>query len=261
AFEMPPHAQMSAAQVLLMRSAIAAFWEKPYDQRLVRWGTRLHDEFLLPHYVEADLKDSLQELEGLGFGLNPEWFAPHLEFRFPQVGEIAVRDMRVELRHALEPWHVLGEEQTSSGTARYVDSSAERLQTKVSGWVDERYTLACNGVALPLQRTEVAGEYVAGVRFKAWDPYSALHPTIHAQVPLVFDVYDKWSGRSVGGMSHHVAHPGGLAYEDFPVNANSAEARRRSRFFPFGHQSGPMAEPKSVQGPEYPRTLDLRRRG
>jgi uncharacterized protein (DUF2126 family)/transglutaminase-like putative cysteine protease len=261
AFEMPPHAQMSAAQVLLMRSAIAAFWEKPYDRRLVRWGTRLHDEFLLPHYVEADLKDSLQELEGLGFGLNPEWFAPHLEFRFPQVGEIAVRDMRIELRHALEPWHVLGEEQTSSGTARYVDSSAERLQTKVSGWVDERYTLACNGVALPLQRTEVAGEYVAGVRFKAWDPYSALHPTIHAQVPLVFDVYDKWSGRSVGGMSHHVAHPGGLAYEDFPVNANSAEARRRSRFFPFGHQAGPMTEPKSVQGPEYPRTLDLRRRG
>jgi uncharacterized protein (DUF2126 family) len=167
--------------------------------------------------------------------------------------------MRVELRHALEPWHVLGEEQTSGGTARYVDSSAERLQVKVSGWIDERYTLACNGAALPLARTEVQGEYVAGVRFKAWQPFSALHPTIHAQVPLVFDVYDKWSGRSIGGMTHHVAHPGGRAYDDFPVNANSAEARRRSRFFPIGHTPGPMEAPKPVQGPEYPRTLDLRR--
>ncbi|OYV36049.1 MAG: hypothetical protein B7Z81_07810 [Acidocella sp. 20-61-6] len=259
AFEMPPHAEMSAAQVLLMRSAIAAFWEKPYERRLIRWDTRLHDEFLLPHYAEADFKDALAELETLGFPLNPDWFAPHMEFRFPQVGEIAVRDMKVELRHALEPWHVLGEEQTSSGTARYVDSSAERLQTKVSGWVDERYTLSCNGAALPLQRTEVPGEYVAGVRFKAWQPYSALHPTIGAQVPLVFDVYDKWSGRSIGGMTHHVAHPGGRAYDDFPVNANSAEARRRSRFFGIGHTPGPMAEPKPVQGPEYPRTLDLRR--
>jgi len=259
AFEMPPHAEMSAAQVLLMRSAVAAFWEKPYERRLIRWGTRLHDEFLLPHYAEADFKEVLEELGSYGFPLEREWFDPHMEFRFPQVGEIVARDMRVELRHALEPWHVLGEEQTSGGTARYVDSSAERLQAKVSGWVDERYTLACNGAALPLQRTEVPGEYVAGVRFKAWQPFSALHPTIEAQVPLVFDVYDKWSGRSIAGMTHHVAHPGGRAYDDFPVNANSAEARRRSRFFPIGHTPGPMEEPKAVQGPEYPRTLDLRR--
>jgi uncharacterized protein (DUF2126 family)/transglutaminase-like putative cysteine protease len=259
AFEMPPHAEMSAAQVLLMRSAVAAFWEKPYERRLIRWGTRLHDEFLLPHYAQADFKDALQELDALGFPLDPEWFAPHMEFRFPQVGEIAVRDMRVELRHALEPWHVLGEEQVSGGTARYVDSSAERLQAKVSGWVDERYVLSCNGAALPLQKTEVPGEYVAGVRFKAWNPYSAMHPTIKAQVPLIFDVYDKWSGRSIGGMSHHVAHPGGRAYDDFPVNANAAEARRRSRFFDIGHTPGPREEPKPVPGPEYPRTLDLRR--
>ncbi len=259
AFEMPPHARMSAVQMLLMRSAVAAFWEKPYARRLIRWGTRLHDEFLLPHYAEADFRDALAELGAFGFPLKPEWFAPHLEFRFPQVGEIAVRDMRVELRHALEPWHVLGEEQTPGGTARYVDSSAERLQAKVSGWVAERYTLACNGVALPLQRTEVPGEYVAGVRFKAWEPYSALHPTIGAQVPLIFDVYDNWSGRSIAGMSHHVAHPGGRAYDDFPVNANAAEARRRSRFYAHGHRPGPSGPPREVQGVEYPRTLDLRR--
>jgi uncharacterized protein (DUF2126 family)/transglutaminase-like putative cysteine protease len=259
AFEMPPHAEMSAAQVLLMRSAIAAFWEKPYERSLIRWGTRLHDEFLLPHYNQADFNDALEELAAYGFPLDKAWFAPHQEFRFPKLGEIAVRDMKVELRHALEPWHVLGEEQTSGGTARYVDSSAERLQAKVSGWVDERYVLACNGAALPLQRTETQGEYVAGVRFKAWEPYSALHPTIGAQVPLVFDVYDKWSGRAVGGMTHHVAHPGGRAYEDFPVNSNAAEARRRSRFYPFGHTPGPAPEPRTVEGPEYPRTLDLRR--
>jgi uncharacterized protein (DUF2126 family)/transglutaminase-like putative cysteine protease len=259
AFEMPPHAEMSAAQVLLMRSAIAAFWDKPYERRLIRWGTRLHDEFLLPHYNVADFKDALQELQAYGFPLDPEWFAPHIEFRFPQIGEAAIRDMRVELRHALEPWHVLGEEQVSGGTARYVDSSAERLQAKVSGWVDERYILSCNGAALPMQRTETPGEYVAGVRFKAWNPYSSLHPTITPQVPLVFDVYDKWTGRSLGGMTHHVVHPGGRAYDDFPVNANSAEARRRSRFFAIGHTPGPAPEPKPVEGPEFPRTLDLRR--
>jgi uncharacterized protein (DUF2126 family)/transglutaminase-like putative cysteine protease len=259
AFEMPPHAEMSAAQMLLMRSAIAAFWERPYERSMVRWGTRLHDEFLLPHYNQADFYDALEELRAYGFPLEKEWFAPHLEFRFPKLGEVAVRDIQVELRHALEPWHVLGEEQTSGGTARYVDSSAERLQVKVQGWVDERYVLACNGAAMPMQRTQTQGEYVAGVRFKAWQPYSALHPTINAQVPLIFDVYDKWTGRALGGMTHHVAHPGGRAYEDFPVNSNSAEARRRSRFYPFGHTPGFAPEPKPVEGPEYPRTLDLRR--
>jgi uncharacterized protein (DUF2126 family)/transglutaminase-like putative cysteine protease len=259
AFEMPPHAEMSAAQMLLMRSAIAAFWERPYERSLVRWGTRLHDEFLLPHYNKTDFFGALEELGAYGFPLDKEWFAPHLEFRFPKLGEVAVRDIQLELRHALEPWHVLGEEQTNSGTARYVDSSCERLQVKVNGWVDERYTLACNGSALPMQRTDTQGEYVAGVRFKAWEPYSALHPTIGAQVPLTFDVYDKWTGRAVGGMTHHVAHPGGRSYEDFPVNSNSAEARRRSRFYPFGHTPGPSPEPRPVTGPDYPRTLDLRR--
>jgi uncharacterized protein (DUF2126 family) len=259
AFEMPPHAEMSAAQMLLMRSAVAAFWERPYERSMVRWGTRLHDEFLLPHYNQADFHDALEELGAYGFPLEKDWFAPHMEFRFPKLGEVAVRDIQLELRHALEPWHVLGEEQTNTGTARYVDSSAERLQVKVQGWVDERYVLACNGAAMPMQRTETQGEYVAGVRFKAWQPYSALHPTIGAQVPLIFDVYDKWTGRALGGMTHHVAHPGGRAYEDFPVNSNSAEARRRSRFYPFGHTPGLSPEPKPVEGPEYPRTLDLRR--
>lgn len=259
AFEMPPHQQMSAAQMLLMRAAVAAFWQRPYERRMIRWGTRLHDDFMLPHYVEQDFTDALAELRGYGMPLEADWFAPHLEFRFPQIGEIDVRGMNIELRHALEPWHVLGEEAGAAGTVRYVDSSAERLQARVRGWVEERYLLACNGVALPMTRTDRAGEYVAGVRFKAWHPPHALHPTIPAQTPLVFDVYDRWTGRSLGGMQHHVSHPGGRSYDDFPVNANAAEARRRSRFFPFGHTQGTTQEPKLVVGRDHPRTLDLRR--
>jgi uncharacterized protein (DUF2126 family) len=261
ALEMPPHPQMAAAQMLLMRSAIAAFWKTPYDRRLVRWGTRLHDEFMLPHYVAQDFGDVLREMADLGFPLAEDWFAPHLEFRFPLVGEVTLRGARVELRHALEPWHVLGEEPGSGGAVRYVDSSTERLQAKVSGWVDERYALACNGYAVPLTRTETEGEYVAGIRFKAWDPPSALHPTIKAQTPLTFDVYDRWTGRSLGGLMHHVSHPGGLSYETLPVNANEAEARRRVRFQPFGHTPGPMPAPRPLPARESTRSLDLRRAG
>jgi uncharacterized protein (DUF2126 family)/transglutaminase-like putative cysteine protease len=259
ALEMPPDSRMSAAQMLLMRAAVAAFWQHPYERRLVRWGTRLHDDFMLPHYVEQDFADTLEELAMLGFPLQQDWFAPHMAFRFPKIGETTVHGATLELRHALEPWHVLGEEPAAGGTARYVDSSAERLQARVTGWVDERFVLACNGAAVPLTATDTAGEYVGGVRFKAWNPPSALHPTVAAHTPLVFDIYDRWNGRSLGGLTHHTAHPGGRAYETFPVNANEAEARRRARFFPFGHTAGPALPPEVIEGLEHPRTLDLRR--
>lgn len=259
AFEMPPHHQMAAAQMLLMRAAVAAFWNQPYDRRLVRWGTRLHDDFMLPHFVRQDFEDAIAELRALGAPLDAAWFAPHFEFRFPEIGTIPLLGMTLELRHALEPWHTLAEEPGSGGTVRYVDSSAERVQVRVSGWVDERYVLACNGVGIPLTRTDRQGEYVGGVRFKAWNPPSALHPTVGAQSPLVFDVYDGWTGRSIGGLTYHVAHPGGRNYETRPVNANEAEARRRTRFFPFGHTVGPMAAPAPARSLEQPRTLDLRR--
>jgi uncharacterized protein (DUF2126 family) len=263
AFEMPPHAEMAAAQMLLMRTAIAAFWQVPYERRLVRWGTRVHDDFMLPQHVWQDFQDALEELAvyGAGFGavLDPAWFEPHLAFRFPVLGSVAVHGVTVELRHALEPWNALGETAGGGGTVRYVDSSVERLQARVTGWVPERFILACNGAAVPLAPTGIEGEFTAGVRFKAWQPYSALHPTIPAQTPLVFDVYDRWNGRSLGGMTHHVAHPGGRSYERFPVNANEAEARRRSRFVAVGHTPGPMPEPVGEISPEHPRTLDLRR--
>jgi uncharacterized protein (DUF2126 family) len=214
---------------------------------------------MLPHYVAQDFNAALEELGQLGFPLDQSWFAPHQEFRFPKIGDITLDGMGVEIRHALEPWHVLGEEPAAGGTVRYVDSSAERVQAKVTGWVEERYVLSCNGRAVPLTQTETVGAYVGGVRFKAWAPPSALHPTIRAQGPLVFDVYDRWNGRSLGGLTHFVAHPGGRNYDTFPVNANEAEARRRARFFPYGHTPGPMLEPRQSAGREHPRTLDLRR--
>ena len=261
ALEMPPGSRMAAAQMLLMRSAIAAFWDRPYERRLIRWGTRVHDDFMLPHFVERDFNDALAELRAAGYTLDPAWFLPHLAFRFPHIGEVSVRDATLELRNALEPWHVLGEETGAGGTVRYVDSSVERVQVRVSGWVEERFSLACNGAAVPLSQTGREGEFVAGVRFKAWNPPSALHPTIGIHAPLVFDMYDSWTGRSLGGMTYHVVHPGGRHYDRLPVNANEAEARRRSRFFPFGHSVGDMRQPEGTRSDEHPRTLDLRRAG
>lgn len=257
-FEMPPHAEMSAAQMLLMRATVAAFWNQPYERRLIRWGTRLHDNFMLPHLCMEDFRDALEDLGAHGFKLDPEWFAPHGEFRFPLIGETTVRDMHLEIRHALEPWHVLGEEQAAGGTARYVDSSAERIQVKLRNFSPERYSLACNGITVPLTATENTGEYFAGIRFKAWSPYSALHPTIRAQTPLTIDIHDTWNKRALGGIQHHTTHPGGRNYDTFPVNANEAEARRRARFFTINHTPGTTTPQPSTRSPEHPLTLDLR---
>lgn len=258
AFEMPPHARMSLAQQLLLRAMIARFWDRPYAKRLVRWGTAIHDKFMLPHFVDQDFGDVLDDLKADGFGFERDWFDSHFEFRFPVIGTVAQRGLELEIRHALEPWHVLGEEVGAAGTVRYVDSALERVQARVTNATDSRHVVTVNGRALPLHPTGVNGEYVAGVRFKAWAPPSALHPTIGVHTPLVFDIVDTWSGRSVGGCTYHVMHPGGRNYERFPVNANEAEARRRSRFVAQGHTPGPLTPKPSVVNPEYPMTFDLR---
>ena len=235
AFDMPPHARMSLAQTLLLRALIARFWQKPYTRKLIRWGAELHDRYLLPHYVAADLADVVDDLQRAGYAYQFEWLGPFFEFRFPRYGTVNIRDIELELRFAIEPWNVLGEEASSQGTARYVDSSVERLQVKLKGLTEGRYTVTCNGRQLPLRATGVTGEYVAGVRYQAWQPPSALHPTLGIHAPLVFDVVDLWHNRSVGGCTYHVVHPGGRSYEDVPVNANVAEARRISRFWDHGH--------------------------
>ena len=281
-FEMPPHPHMSLVQMLLLRCLVARFWKEPYKKPLVRWGTSLHDKFMLPHFVWQDVKEVVEDLQRHGFPFKLEWLTPFEEFRFPHYGRQEIDDMEIELRWAIEPWHVLGEEITGSGTARYVDSSVERLQVKLSGLTEGRYVLSCNGRRVPIRSTGRKGEFVGAVRYKAWAPPSALHPTLGMDTPLVFDLIDTWNGLSVGGCTYHVSHPGGRTYETLPVNSNEAEARRVNRFWDHGftqgqlspppafsalrsfHPNGVVPRPMSVPAEEpmneYPHTLDLRKR-
>ncbi len=259
AFEMPPHSRMSLTQQLLLRALVARFWENPYTEKLANWDTTIHDRFLLPHFVKQDFEDVIEELNTAGFPLEEKWFAPHFEFRFPVIGEITHRVIHLELRQAIEPWYVLGEEPGIGQMARYVDSSVERLQVKVQGMTDPRYLVTCNQRRVPLHPTGTVGEFVAGVRYRAWQPPSCLHPTIPVDEPLVFDLLDTWMKRSLGGCKYHVGHPGGLNPSTFPVNAFEAESRRASRFFKMGHTGGKINVPPPEPNPFFPMTLDLRR--
>jgi uncharacterized protein (DUF2126 family)/transglutaminase-like putative cysteine protease len=260
AFEMPPHPRMSLVQQLLLRALVARFWEHPFSpRRLARWGTELHDRFMLHHFLQADIAEVVADLKGWGLAFQESWFAPHLEFRLPVLGRVRCHEMEIELRHALEPWHVMGEENIG-GTVRFVDSSVERLQVKLSGLSPERYVVACNGVLIPLHSTGTAsGDHVAGVRYRAWQPPSALHPTIGVDSPLVFDLVDTWNGRSIGGCTYHVSHPGGRNYAKMPVNSYEAESRRLARFFPQSYTPGPMRPvAERPASPEFRYTVDLR---
>lgn len=281
-FDMPPHYRMSMVQFLLIRTLLAWFWKTPYNHKLVRWGTELHDRFLLPHYCYKDMTEVVNSLRDAGYGFDISWFEPFFSFRFPFLGELQVDDINIEIKMAIEPWHVLGEEMSSTGTSRFVDSSLERIQVKISGLTDSRYTFLCNGLKIPLKSTGVQGEYIAGVRYRAWQPPSALHPTIGTDTPLVFDLFDTWTQKSVAACQYHVSHPGGRSYDTFPVNSYEAESRIISRFFDFGHSVN-LVEPAVAQqtaggrfvtkmnilpqytitnevvSPEYPYTMDLRR--
>jgi uncharacterized protein (DUF2126 family) len=259
-FEMPPHPRMSVVQQLLVRAMVARFWENPYRESLVRWGTTVHDRFALPHFVREDFVDVLEDVGRTGLAFDPTWFAPHYEFRFPLIGTLEAHGgVVLELRQAIEPWHVLGEENVAGGTARYVDSSVERVEVKMRGMTDDRHVVTCNGRRVPLHPTGTNGEFVAGVRYRAWKPPSALHPNIGVHAPLVFDVFDRWNNRAIAGCTYHVSHPGGRAHDSFPRNGFEAEGRRAARFFRFGHTPGTRVVPEPEHNPSFPFTLDLRR--
>jgi uncharacterized protein (DUF2126 family)/transglutaminase-like putative cysteine protease len=260
AFEMPPDARMSVAQQLLLRALIARFWREPYAVGLTRWGTELHDRFMLPYFVALDFDDVIEELRRAGYPLSSDWFAPHFEFRFPLAGELSARAIHFTMRQALEPWHVLGEEGAAGGTARFVDSSLERLEVLVTGLTGDRFVITCNGRPLPLQPTGRNGEFVAGVRYRAWQPPSALHPTIPVHTPLTFDIVDCWMEQSVAGCQYHVMHPGGRHYDQFPVNSYEAESRRLARFTRLAHTPGRVQAGRPERSLEFPYTLDLRSR-
>ena len=255
---MPPDARMNLAQQLLLRALIARFWREPYAARLTRWGTELHDRFMLPYFIALDFGDVIEELKRAGYEVSFDWFAPHFEFRLPLIGELSARAIHLTLRQALEPWHVLGEESGGGGTTRFVDSSLERLQLLVTGLTGDRFVITCNGRPVPLQPTGRNGEFVAGVRYRAWRPPSALHPTIPVHAPLTFDVVDTWMEQSVAGCQYHVMHPGGRNYDRFPVNSYEAESRRLARFTRLAQTPGRVRVGRPERSLEFPYTLDLR---
>jgi uncharacterized protein (DUF2126 family)/transglutaminase-like putative cysteine protease len=259
AFEMPPHIRMAIAQMLLVRSLVAAFAKEPYQHPLIRWGTDLHDRFLLPHFMWRDFTDVLAFLEARGLPLPSDGYRPFIELRCPLAGRLEVPGVVLEVRNAIEPWNVLGEETVSTGTARFVDSSMERIEVRAMGLVEGRHLVRVNGYTLPMHATGTSGERVAGIRFRAWAPPHSLHAHLGIHHPIRLDVVDRWARRSLGGCAYHVWHPEGRAYDTPPLTRFEASARRAQRFTVDALARWPIDDRAVPPSPEATFSLDLRR--
>jgi uncharacterized protein (DUF2126 family) len=258
AFEMPPHFRMGLLQMLLVRALVAIFWKQPVTDELVRWESALHDRFMLPHFIEQDFHDVLRSLRASGLPFEEEWFRAHIDFRFPKIGEISTEGVALELRQALEPWNVLAEETSSGRTGRSVDSSLERIQVKLTGIAGARFAVACNGRRVPLMPTGVAGEWVAGIRYRARRLAATLHPTIPVHTPLTFNLIDTLNGTSVARCTYFAGRPDGELYPARPRDADEARARRLERFQISPPPAEPMPVPEREVNKVFPMTLDLR---
>ncbi|CAN5370435.1 transglutaminase family protein [soil metagenome] len=265
-FEMPPHYQMAMVQSLLVRALVSWFWNEPLRAPLIRHGDNLHGRYLLPHFIIHDIASVAADLRAHGINFDTSWLDPFTEFRFPRIGTAVFDAVEIELRGAIEPWNTLGEESTAGGAARYVDSSVARIQVRLIGADRHRYVVTCNGHPIPMLATENPDIQVGGVRYRAWQPPSALHPTITVDGPLRFELIEVASGMSRGGCTYHVAHPGGRAYDSPPVNAVEAESRRGRRFEASGFTPGKVdmsaiREKQARQSTDVgaPGILDLRR--
>jgi len=280
-FELAPHAQIAALQSLLAEGLLGRFARLSDSGELKRWGSALHDRFMLPQELWEDLRDVVQDLNAVGYPFQLEWFEPMMSLRFPVLGEVRIGSITIALRAALEPWPLLAEEVTGAGVTRFIDAANERVQTKVSGLAPGRYVLACNGNTVPLQSTGPHGEYVAGVRYKVANPPSTLHPTIPPVDALIFDLVDTWTARAIGGCTYFPPRPqlwgpvgiplatemsptpgDGFAQPRVAVTPHPSLAQRlhRGRFHPYGSGVGPMSAPPRHTDSRRPYLLDLTQR-
>jgi uncharacterized protein (DUF2126 family) len=259
AFEMAPHYRMGLVEMLLVRALVCKFWKQPFGASLIRWGTALHDQFMLPHFVHRDFLEVLSQLRESGYEFEEKWFSSHLEFRFPKIGSIAAEGVELELRQALEPWNVLAEETNSGRTGRSVDTSLERMQVKITGLAAEsRYVVTCNGRRIPFHPVGETGQAIAGIRYRARRLSAALHPTVPVHTPLVFELIDTWRERSAGRCTYYAGPPNGSVHRMRPANATEAMDRRLQRFQISDPSPGPIVIPAEEKNPVFPMTLDLR---
>ena len=269
-FEMPPHPQMALVQALLVRASSRCSGTQPFAAPLVRWGTELHEDFLLPAGRDSDIaaggRRPARPRHRLRGGVaRPVHGVPLPAHRHARrIG----RGHELELRQAIEPWHVLGEEATAGGTARYVDSSVERVQVPVAGLDPHRHLVTCNGVPVPLTPTGAAGRALRRRALPRLAAAVGAAPHHRGARPAALRRRRPRRGARWAVRPTTSSTPAAGPTTHPPVNAAEAEARRASRFEARGHTAGRARRRRPARGRgrrrrltrrATPHTLDLRR--